>query len=178
LLKSREEQIELALKSEQYEKAFSLLVDYQSKPILSQIEHWVNDSFEAQDLLQEVFIKAWKALPNFRGDCKISSWVFRIAYNESMNAIRSRKRKGQKTDPSELDSLSAQNEGHSSEEILEKFANAIAILPDRQKEVFLLRYYQEMSYEDMATQLQISEGALKASFHHAKKKIEEFLLKD
>jgi RNA polymerase sigma-70 factor, ECF subfamily len=176
-LKSHEEQIEFALERNQYEKAFSIIVDYQSKPILNQIQHWVNDRSEAEDLLQEVFIKVWKALPSFRGDSKISSWVFRIAYNESMNAIRSKKRKGQTVDSSSIEHLRSESEGHSSEEILEKFAKALNLLPERQREVFLLRYYQEMSYEEMARQLNLTEGALKASFHHARKKIEEYLLK-
>lgn len=63
-MKSHEEQIEFALERNQYEKAFSIIVDYQSKPILNQIQHWVNDRYEAEDLLQEVFIKVWKALPS------------------------------------------------------------------------------------------------------------------
>jgi len=174
-LKSLEDQIEIALHWKQYEKAFSILVDYQSKALLTQINHWVQDSFEAEDILQEVYIKVWKALPSFRGDSKISSWIFRIAYNETMNSIRSKKRKGQKAEPAELEHLTSPSEGHSPEEILVLFATAIDSLPARQQEVFLLRYYEELSYAEIAEKLQLSEGSLKASFHHARKKIEEYL---
>lgn len=134
---------------------------------------------DADDVTQNVFIKAWKSLDRFRGDSKLSTWLFRIATNESITHINKAKRIAGVP----FDDLSSQLAHHlqddiyfEGDEIERKLQAAIASLPQKQKKVFLLRYYEEMPYEEIHEITGTSVGALKASYHHAVKKIESFLV--
>lgn len=166
--------IEALIQKGQLEAAFHRLVDEESRFLLRSIQRWVRDSHHAEDVLQNTFIKIWKGLPDFRGDAKLSSWCFRIAYNESMSFLRSHQRM-KMVDEVENHSRGSQDKSYTSSEIEALLLQALNTLPDRQRQVFELRYYEELSYEQIADRLELSVGSLKASFHHARKKIEDHL---
>ena len=132
----------------------------------------------ADDLLQEIFVKVWRALPNFRQDAQLFTWLYRIATNECLSHLSSRKRKVllPMTETGELRAAQfPADEVPAGEAIEQKLQAAILTLPDKQRLVFNLRYYDEMPYEQMADVTGTSVGALKASYHHAARKIEEFM---
>lgn len=131
---------------------------------------------DADDLLQEVFIKIWEALPDFRGEAQIYTWVYRIATNTTLNFLHKKKVRAALS----FESLSSQMENKidddpffCGDEIQRKLSKAVQKLPEKQRLVFLLRYFEEMSYEDMSEVLGTSVGALKASFHIACEKIKK-----
>ena len=160
------------------EAAFAQLMrKYQSK-LYWHVRKMVDGHDDADDLLQEIFVKVWRALPGFRQDAQLFTWLYRIATNECLSFLTSRKRKFllPMTDAGEV--LAAQlaaDEMPAAEAIEYKLGRAIAALPDKQRLVFNLRYYDEMPYEQMAQVTGTSVGALKASYHHAAKKIEDFM---
>ncbi|MFM9985412.1 MAG: RNA polymerase sigma factor [Flavobacteriales bacterium] len=160
------------------EAAFRLLLGQFQKPIYYYIRRMVLDHDDADDITQNTFIKAWKGLANFRGESKISTWLHRIAYNESISFINSSKRIG-KVDignvEHELTPHLQQDVLYSGDEIQMKLQTALATLPEKQKAVFIMKYYEEKKYEEISQITGTSVGALKASFHHAVTKIELFL---
>ncbi len=131
---------------------------------------------DADDLLQETFIKAWRFLPNFRQDSTLYTWLYRIATNNALTFIAQAKKQRNVGDASELLDKVATNQGFDAQKIEWKLQLAIQTLPEKQKAVFSLRYYDEMPYEQMSEVLETSVGALKASYHHAAKKIETYIL--
>ena len=165
---------EKLLEEEKYEQAFNVLVEEQSDFLLRNILRWVRQEDQARDVLQNTYIRIWKGLASFRAEAQISSWCYRIAFNESMAFLRSRKRILQ-LEQAEAGVAVAPDEGPDAEEIQRKLQFALEQLPERQRQVFELRYYEEMPYEEMAALLELSVGSLKASFHHARKKIESHL---
>ena len=161
----------------QFELAFHQLVDDHSLFLLRSIQRWIRDTHHAEDVLQNTFIKIWKGLPLFRGESKLSSWCFRIAYNESMSFLR-QSHKLTIVDAEDHWFEERQSDDDMDSKAIEQLLlKALESLPERQRQVFELRYYEEMSYENMAELLELSVGSLKASFHHARKKIEEHLRK-
>jgi RNA polymerase sigma factor (sigma-70 family) len=160
------------------EAAFAQLVrKYQSK-LYWHVRKMVVGHDDADDLLQEIFLKVWRALPGFRQDAQLYTWLYRIATNECLGFLTSKKRKFflPMTDAGE--ELAAKLEADESlggDAIERKLQRAILTLPDKQRLVFNLRYYDEMPYEQMAEVTGTSVGALKASYHHAAKKIEDFM---
>ena len=134
---------------------------------------------DADDVLQNVFIKVWKGLDNFREDAKLYTWLYRIASNESLTFIEQQKKRQivsfEDAQSGMADRLKADKD-FDPNKLEWKLQLAIQRLPEKQKLVFSLRYYDEMPYEDMSRILETSEGALKASYHHAVKKIEEYIL--
>lgn len=165
---------EKLLEQKKYEQAFNALVEEQSDFLMRNILRWVRQEDQARDVLQNTYIRIWKGLPSFRAEAKISSWCYRIAFNESMAILRSNKRNLQLTQV-EAGSVLSSDEGPDAEEIQKRLQCALEQLPERQRQVFELRYYEEMPYEEMAALLGLSAGSLKASFHHARKKIESHL---
>ncbi|MFN5168094.1 MAG: RNA polymerase sigma factor [Cyclobacteriaceae bacterium] len=157
---------------------FNLLVRAYQQRVYWLARKMVIDHDDADDITQEVFIKVHKAIDQFREDSQLYTWIYRIATNECLSFLN-RKRKrfflpiedvaGQLS--VKVDSTPAM-EG---DEIQKKLQKALLKLPDKQRLVFNMRYYDELSYEDMAEITKTSVGALKASYHHAVKKIEEFL---
>ncbi len=136
---------------------------------------------DADDVLQNVFIKVWLNLENFRQDSKLYTWLYRVATNETLTFLQKRDNKSTISMEGEEYDLSAQLKADpyfEGDDIQIKLQKAIAALPDKQRQVFLMRYYDEMKYEDMSEILGTSVGALKASFHHAVKKIEKYILND
>ncbi len=157
--------------------AFGRVIQHYSQPLYWQIRRMVIDHDDADDILQNTFIKAWTNIDNFRGDAKLSTWLYKIAINESITFINKKKAVSNVSLDSD-DSLLVNNlesdewfDGDEAQILLQK---AIATLPEKQKLVFNMRYYDEMKYEDMSEILGTSVGALKASYHHAVKKIESF----
>jgi len=160
--------------------AFNLIVRKYQERLYWMIKRIVNDHDDTDDVLQNVFIKAWKALPKFRADANLYTWLYRIATNESITFINKRKKDlfTSVDDPSiQLEEKSNLNDP-SGEEILEKLELAIATLPEKQRIVFQLKYFEEKKYNEISTILDTSVGALKASYHHAVKKIELYLTQD
>ncbi|MDR0508098.1 MAG: RNA polymerase sigma factor [Dysgonamonadaceae bacterium] len=159
-------------------KAFEDIVNYYSEKIYWQIRKMVISHDDANDLLQNVFIKAWMSIDFFRGEAKLLTWLYKIALNESITFLN--KQRQQNT--FSLDGQSAflsnkleTDEYFNGDEAQLKLQKAILSLPEKQRAVFNFRYYDEMSYEEMSKITGTSVGALKASYHHAVKKIELFL---
>lgn len=161
------------------EKGFTLLVKTYQEKLYAHVRRMVHSHTSADDVLQNIFIKVWRNLENFREDARLSTWLYRIAVNESLTFLEQEKRKKETALPEWEDEetlgQSAENDEPSAR-LEAKLEMAIRQLPEKQRTVFLLRYYQEMPYEEMSQILDTSVGALKASYHHAAKKIEAFFL--
>jgi len=168
------------------ERAFTLLIEKYQQRIYWHIRRMVQSHDDADDVMQNTFIKIWNGLQNFRADSQLFTWIYRIATNETITFLNSRnKRTTISFDISESvdeDGFSPSNyvqgESHpvDGDDIQARLQKAIDSLPEKQKIVFNLRYYDEMPYEQMSEVLGTSVGALKASYHHAAQKIEKFLL--
>lgn len=157
-----------------------LLHDYQ-RPLYNQIRNIVLNHDDADDVLQNTFVKVFQHLKDFKGDSKLFSWMYRIATNEAITFINQKAKKNRTTSEALqtkiVDNLKADDHFDGSE-IHIKLQKAIVLLPEKQQLVFKMRYYEEIKYEDMSEILGTSVGALKASYHHAVKKIEEFMKAD
>ena len=160
------------------EAAFAHLVrKYQSK-LYWHVRKMVDGHEDADDLLQDIFMKVWRALPNFRQDAQLFTWLYRIATNECLSFLGSRKRKVLLPMSEAGELLAARlpaDELTDGDAIERRLQLAIEALPPKQRLVFNLRYYDEMPYEQMAAVTGTSVGALKASYHHAAHKVEEFM---
>jgi len=164
---------------EKKEKAFTAIIRKYQEKLYWHIRRMVVEHEDANDVLQNVFIRVWNGLENFREDSQLYTWLYRIATNECLSYLDQQKRK------SSL-SLDEMESGLSNKVVADKYFDpnklewklqlAIQQLPDKQRVVFTLRYYDEMPYEEMSRVLDTSEGALKASYHHAVKKIEDYIL--
>ena len=163
------------------EKAFeSILSKYQER-LYWHIRRLVIDHEDANDVLQNSLIRAWKGLNGFRQDAQLYTWLYRIATNESLSFLEQKKKKAavrmEDVPQWMTDQLKAE-EGFDAEQMEWKLQLAIQQLPEKQKLVFNLRYFDEMPYEEMSRILGTSVGALKASYHHAVKKVERAILED
>jgi len=157
-------------------QAFEMIVRQYSEPLYWKIRHFVLSHEDANDVLQDTFIKAWTNLDAFKGESKIATWLYRIAINVSLDFLRKQKNAskiGTDEDVSISSKLMA-DEYFDGEEMQAQLQEAIATLPDVQRMVFNLRYFDEMKYSDMSRLLDTSEGALKASYHIAVQKITEY----
>lgn len=158
-------------------RAFEQVVRTYSEQLYWQIRHMVYSHDDANDLLQNTFIKAWTNLDSFQGDSKISTWLYRIAINETLTFLNRQKivQTVAIDDPDiNLDERLEGDPFFDGNETEEQLQQAIATLPEKQRLVFNMKYFDEMKYEDMSEILGTSVGALKASYHIAVKKIEEF----
>ena len=158
-------------------RGFEMIVAQYSEQLYWQIRRMVYSHEDANDLLQNTFIKAWTNIDYFRGDAKISTWLYRIALNECLTFLN--KQRAQTTvslDDPEADVLQKLESDpyFSGDKIQTTLQKALLTLPEKQRMVFNLKYYQEMKYEEMSEIFGTSVGALKASYHHAVKKIEKF----
>lgn len=160
--------------------AFNLIVRKYQERLYWMIRRIVQDHDDADDVIQNVFIKAWKALPKFREDANLYTWLYRIATNESITFINKRKKDLFKSidDPSVQIVEKGNLNDPSGDEIMSRLEAAIATLPEKQRMVFHLKYFEEKKYDEISDMLDTSVGALKASYHHAVKKIEVFLTSD
>lgn len=154
-----------------------LLHDYQ-RPLYNHIRNIVLNHDDADDVLQNTFIKVFQYLKNFKGESKLFSWIYRIATNEAITFINQKAKRNGTTSAAlqtkMIDNLKADTyfDGN---EIQLKLQKAISLLPAKQQLVFKMKYYEEIKYENMSEILGTSVGALKASYHHAVKKIEDFM---
>lgn len=161
------------------ERAFTGIIKKYQEKLYWHIRRMVVQHEDANDVLQNMFIKVWNGLENFREDSQLYTWLYRIATNESLTYLEQQKRRSS-VSLSDVENglgekLRAERD-FDSNKIEWKLQLAMQQLPDKQRVVFNLRYYDEMPYEEMSRVLETSEGALKASYHHAVKKIEHFLL--
>jgi RNA polymerase sigma factor (sigma-70 family) len=161
------------------EEGFRLLLKKYQQKIYWHIRRMVIDHDDADDVVQDVFIKVWKNLASFRNDSALYTWLYRIATNEAITFLN--RKKNRSAIP--LDGLSgnlldhlSDTPGFTSARIQSKLQQAIETLPDKQRLVFNMKYFDDLRYEEMSEILGTSVGALKASFHLAVKKIEHFLL--
>lgn len=161
--------------------AFNLLVRKYQKRLYSIIRRMVIDHDDADDVVQNTFIKIWSALDGFRSDSQLYTWMYRIATNESLSFLK-KKRTAFFIPMIQVENKLSQrlesDEQFSGDKVQLKLQKAILRLPEKQRLVFNLKYFEEMKYEDMSEVLGTSVGALKASYHHAVKKIEQFLTAD
>lgn len=161
------------------EKIFTIIVKKYQEKLYWQIRRIVITHEDADDVLQNVFIKAWNGLHQFREDARLYTWLYRIAVNESLTHLEQQKRKSSVSfdivNEVMTEKLVAEK-GFDEQKAIWKLQLAIQQLPEKQRIVFNLRYFEEMSYEDMSQVLDTSVGALKASYHHAVKKIEDYIL--
>jgi RNA polymerase sigma factor (sigma-70 family) len=173
-----EELLEKFFHGENPDYAFNLIVRQYQQQVYWHVRRLVISHEDASDIVQDVFIKAWKALNKFRGDSGLFTWLYRIATNESLSFLK-RKRRRFLLPLVDLERQLAEtleaDVHYDGNEMEKKIQKAILSLPEKQRAVFNLRYYDEMKYEDMAKVLDTSEGALKASYHHAVKKIEHYI---
>lgn len=157
--------------------AFTEVIRLYSEPLYWQIRRLVQNHEDANDLLQNTFMKAWSSIENFRGDAKLSTWLYKIAINESISFLaRERKRLNLSLDDEEsmlVNAIEADTE-IDGDQLALKLRKAIASLPEKQRIVFNMKYFDEMKYEQMSEILGTSVGALKASYHIAVKKIEQY----
>lgn len=161
------------------EKAFTAILKKYQEKLYWHIRRMVVDHEDANDVLQNMFIKVWKGLDNFREDSQLYTWLYRIATNESLSFLEQQKRRSTLSMDEEENSLTNKlkaDKYFDANKLEWKLQVAIQQLPEKQRIVFNLRYYDEMPYEEMSKVLETSEGALKASYHHAAKKIEDFIL--
>ena len=165
--------------AETKEPAFTAIIKKYQEKLYWHVRRMVVDHDDANDVLQNVFIRVWKGLENFREDAQLYTWLYRIATNESLTFIEGQKKRASVSLSNEESGLSnkIKADRHFDPNRLEwKLQLAIQQLPEKQRAVFTLRYYDEMPYEEMSRVLETSEGALKASYHHAVKKVEEYIL--
>ena len=161
------------------ERGFTAIIKKYQERLYWHIRRMVVDHDDANDVLQNMFIKVWKGLENFREDSQLYTWLYRIATNECLTFLEQQKKRSS-TSLSDMENglenkLKADT-NFDANRLEWKLQMAIQKLPEKQRVVFNLRYYDEMPYEEMSRVLETSEGALKASYHHAAKKIEEFIL--
>ena len=163
------------------EQAFKELVTLYKERLYWHIRHIVKSHDDADDVLQNTFIKVFKSINNFKGDSKIYSWMYRIATNEAITHINKNAKRlqinNEETQQHAINSLTA-DVYFEGDAIQLKLQQAIARLPQKQQLVFNMKYFQDIKYKDMSEILETSEGALKASYHIAVKKIEGYLTSD
>ena len=157
------------------EAAFTRLVREYQEPLYWQIRRMVVVHDDADDVLQNTFIKAWTNLDNFRGDAKLSTWLYRIAANESLTFLQRRRDTVTIDDPeADLANRLESDPYFDGDETDLMLQQAIQTLPEKQRQVFNMKYFQNMKYEEMSEILDTSIGALKASYHFAVEKIEKY----
>ncbi len=159
-------------------QAFGCVVNEYSEQLYWQIRRMILDHEDANDVLQNTFLKAWGSIEYFRGDAKLSTWLYRIAFNECLTFLNKRKAEERcsldTSDASDLRRLESDSyfNGNQVQTLLQE---AILTLPEKQRMVFNMKYFGDKKYEEMSEVFGTSVGALKASYHHAVKKIEKYI---
>lgn len=161
-----------------YNEAFTIIVKQFGPRLFPQIHRITKNRQWTEDCLQNVFIKVFQNLKDFKGESSIYSWLYRIANNEALNYVQKEKIRWTSDLGETSIEIIAQDFGfnHVSTEIIEQhLMAAIAQLPQKQAEVFELKFFQDLKFSEISQLTGISEGGLKANYHHATKKIEEYL---
>lgn len=154
--------------------AFDKMMRLYGEKVYWQIRKLLINHDDSVDMLQNVFLKAWNNLANFRGDARISTWLYKIAFNESINFLNKEKQKARREVAEIDDAVMSQLESDpwfDGDELRKKLLAAVAALPEKQRLVFNMRYFDEMKYEEISEILGTSVGSLKASYHHAVKRV-------
>ena len=162
-------------------RAFNEVISRYSEPLYWQIRRMVQSHDDASDLLQNTFLKAWQSIENFRGDAKLSTWLYKIAINESITFLAQERRRQNISLDDQAVSLAAIIEADTNidgDRLALRLRQAIASLPEKQRLVFNMKYYDDLKYEEISQILGTSVGALKASYHLAVKKIEQIIGSD
>jgi RNA polymerase sigma factor (sigma-70 family) len=170
--------IEQIQNSETQQQAFRTLVATYQERLYWHIRRMVVDHDDADDVLQNTFVKIWRNIGAFRGESSLYTWMFRIATNEAISFINQQKKQANAFSSESTDYLRdnlMSDDYFDGSEIEIKLQEAIALLPTKQRLVFNMKYFEEKKYNEMSELLNTSVGALKASYHHAVRKIEEFL---
>lgn len=157
------------------EKAFRNLLKAYQERLYYHVRRYVFNHDDANDILQNTFIKVWNGIDNFRGESALYTWLYRIAGNEAITYINKAKKHAAVDIEQTSLSYRGGTDNMEAEEMTQKLQKAVDALPEKQKQVFIMRYYDEMPYEQISQIVDTSVGALKASYHHAVKKIEEML---
>ncbi len=160
------------------EQIFNKIVSTYSERLYWHVRRFVLSHEDTDDLLQEIFIKIWAALPSFRGESQLFTWVYRIATNETLNFLRKQKVRAalrfQSID-AELENRIDSDPYFAGTQAERELSKAVARLPEKQRQVFIMRYYDDLSYEEISSITGTSVGSLKASYHFASEKIRETL---
>ena len=178
---NEKEVIALLQEPDRQREAFAMIVREYSEQLYWQIRRLVLMHDDANDILQNTFVKAWTNIEYFRGDAKMSTWLYRIALNECLSFLNKQRANMHLSiddiDSDILNQLETDDyfDGNKSQKL---FLKAVQSLPEKQRIVFNLKYFKEMKYEEISEIVGTSIGALKASYHHAVKKIETFLKKE
>ena len=162
------------------ERGFKMLMNSFQVPIYNYIRRLVVSHEDAEDVLQEVFIRVFRHIDQFREESSLSTWIYRIATNESLRLLNSRKRREtvstEDIQENLISSLKASDYVDYENELAVKFQEAILRLPEKQRLIFNLRYYDELDYEEIARILDGKADTLKVNYHYAKEKIKEYIL--
>jgi len=156
------------------ERIFNEIVNQNSEKLYWHVRRLVNSHEDADDLLQEIFLKIWQALPSFRGEAQYSTWAWRIATNETLNWLRREKVRATlrfSSIDTEMERRIMADPYFNGTDAQRELAKAVSRLPDKQKQVFVMRWWDELSYEQISEITGTSVGALKASYHIAQEKI-------
>jgi len=177
MILSDNELLEMLRQPRTQREGFAALVKQYGEPLYWKVRRIVLDHEDANDVMQNVFIKVWNNLQNFQGKSTLSTWLYRIAINEALDFVR-KKNNMEQVSTDEEPSVASRllgDEYFDGDEAQAKLQEAVARLPEVQRTVFNLKYFEEMKYSEMSKILDTSEGALKASYHLAVKKITEYL---
>lgn len=177
MILSDSELVEMLREPRTRREGFAVLVKQYSEKLYWKVRRIVLSHEDANDVLQNVFIKVWSNLQNFQGKSSLSTWLYRIAINESLDFLRKQKL-ADKVSADEDVSVASRlmsDEYFDGDEVQARLQEAVARLPEVQRMVFNLKYFEEMKYSEISQILNTSEGALKASYHLAVKKITEYL---
>lgn len=173
-----DDQILALLKEElSYERGFRALMQKYQERLYWHIRRMVFEHSDANDVIQNTFLKVFKSIHRFEGKSKLYTWLYRIATNEAITFLKKKKKKATNSLDDEEGNVVNKLEADSyfdGSEIQERLKTALSLLPEKQRIVFSMRYYEEMTYKEIAEVLETSVGALKASYHHAAKKIENY----
>lgn len=172
---SEQELIQMVNNPRTRDTGFRLLYDRYHRKLYGYIRKIVLTHENADDVLQNTLMKVYKNIAGFRGDSSLKNWIFRIAHNEALQLLRKNKRQATSYADGIKDCILHADPYFRGDTVHELLLEAIASLPDRQRQVFELRYFADFKYKDIATDLQVTEGALKASYHHAVLKITEYV---
>lgn len=172
-----EEIIELMSSDKTREKGVSSMMDAYQSRLYWHIRRLIVDHDLAQDVLQDTFIKAYQNFHQFKRDSQLYTWLYRIATNEALQQLNKLKRMQKSDEGSEyhLQNLVADNVSAEADEIQILLQKAIHSLPEKQKLVFTMRYYDDLPYEEISKILEMSVGTLKTNYHYAKQKVEDYI---
>lgn len=172
-----EARISSSLATQNWEEAFGLIMSGYKERLYWHIRNMVLSHEDSNDILQNTLIKIWKNLPKFKGKSQMYSWCYRIATNETLTFIEQQKKKGALSIEAhaQLAETIKSDEYFDGDEAQAQLLAAVKTLPEKQQLVFNMKYFQDMKYQEMAEILETSVGGLKATYHHAVKKIETYI---